>query len=708
MKKRIISLLLAVVMVLTILPHLTTEAKAHQIVMTAEEFIDCLWTAYNRPNVYKNVYPYNLGYYDGSVIYFDCWNLGKAIIWSKGAIVNNYTVGYHASMDTSCGLGDWDGLTIVKEAPNCSTDFSNLVPGEWLYMENHTGYYVGNGQVIECTTGWNVWGITISQIDSYGNRSRNGVYRGKWEYHGMVPWLDYSADRDHWEQDSTGWWYEYADGSYAIGWTKIDGNWYYFSANGYMYTGWLFDEKYQGWYFLDPTSGVMQTGWVYSGGYYYYMDSSGKMLEGWQKINEDWYYLNTTDQWPQGAMFTGWHEIDGQQYYFSEADYSSLGKMVTGWFHDGYHWYYFGQDGAMLYGWQKVDGAWYHLDETTGIMSTYAWVLDEGVWYYVNGSGAMTEGAQWNGTYEDALDIGTDFYATIDIPATGTRAGIDSDENSDTYRNLEVQAVRAEDAADFEEQLWYFQRREDGSYRIINVATELCLDVIGGYVDAGTNVRVWSGNDTIAQRWFFYQDGDNYGIVAACNVWDKTVLDVVDGMADEGTNIRIWGYNGSGAQQFKITPVGCHTEHDYTYEVTDAPTADADGVLTGTCSGCSETTTVALPKLNTADYTYTIEQAPTATASGIGRYTWNTDDYGTFYFDVELEPTGTIEFMLGDVDQNGQIDTTDFMRVKAAYVGAYELNEIEFLAADVDRNGVIDTTDFMRIKAHFLGTYVIE
>jgi hypothetical protein len=142
MKKRMLSFLLAMVMLLTMLPHLATEAKAHQIVMTAEEFIDCLWTAHNRPNVYRNVYPYNLGYYDGNVIYFDCWNLGKAIIWSKGAIVNNYTVGHHASMDTSCGLGDWDGLTIVKEAPNCSTDFSNLVPGEWLYMNNHTGYYV--------------------------------------------------------------------------------------------------------------------------------------------------------------------------------------------------------------------------------------------------------------------------------------------------------------------------------------------------------------------------------------------------------------------------------------------------------------------------------------------------------------------------------------------------------------------------------------
>ena len=191
MNKKILSLLITIIILLTLLPQ--TPAQAHRIVMTADEFIDCLWTAYRRDNVYKNVYPYNLGYYDGNVIYFDCWNLGKAIIWSKGEIVNNYTVGAYASMDTSCGLGDWDGLTIIKEAPNCSSDFSNLVPGEWLYKENHTGYYIGNGQVIECTAGWNVWCITISQIDEYGNRSRNGVSGGTWWYHGMVPWLDYSS-----------------------------------------------------------------------------------------------------------------------------------------------------------------------------------------------------------------------------------------------------------------------------------------------------------------------------------------------------------------------------------------------------------------------------------------------------------------------------------------------------------------------------------
>ncbi len=193
MNKRILSFLLAIALLFTVIPKLAPEAKAHKIVMTAEEFIDCLWTAHNRPNKYKNVYPYNLGYYDGSVIYFDCWNLGKAIIWSKGAIVNNYTVGHHASMDTSCGLGDWNGYDIIMEAPNCGTDFTNLVPGEWLYKDNHTGYYIGNGKVIECTAGWDVWKIVVSDIDKYGNRSYNGVSGGKWVYHGMVPWIDYST-----------------------------------------------------------------------------------------------------------------------------------------------------------------------------------------------------------------------------------------------------------------------------------------------------------------------------------------------------------------------------------------------------------------------------------------------------------------------------------------------------------------------------------
>jgi hypothetical protein len=61
--------------------------------------------------------------------------------------------------------------------------------------------------------------------------------------------------------------------------------------------------------------------------------------------------------------------------------------------------------------------------------------------------------------------------------------------------------------------------------------------------------------------------------------------------------------------------------------------------------------------------------------------------------------------ILGDVDGNGIVDTTDVVRVKAAFLGTFTLSDAETLAADVDKSGVIDTTDYMRVKSHFLGTY---
>jgi hypothetical protein len=61
--------------------------------------------------------------------------------------------------------------------------------------------------------------------------------------------------------------------------------------------------------------------------------------------------------------------------------------------------------------------------------------------------------------------------------------------------------------------------------------------------------------------------------------------------------------------------------------------------------------------------------------------------------------------ILGDVDGNGIVDTTDVVRVKAAFLGTFTLSDAETLAADVDKSGVIDTTDYMRVKSHFIGTY---
>lgn len=80
--------------------------------------------------------------------------------------------------------------------------------------------------------------------------------------------------------------------------------------------------------------------------------------------------------------------------------------------------------------------------------------------------------------------------------------------------------------------------------------------------------------------------------------------------------------------------------HDYSYAATKAPTTSATGTLTGTCSKCSATTTVTLPKLDTTNYSYDEIQAATCTANGTGRYTWKTTTYGSFYFGVSLSATG--------------------------------------------------------------------
>lgn len=61
----------------------------------------------------------------------------------------------------------------------------------------------------------------------------------------------------------------------------------------------------------------------------------------------------------------------------------------------------------------------------------------------------------------------------------------------------------------------------------------------------------------------------------------------------------------------------------------------------------------------------------------------------------------------GDVDGNGDIDTTDYMRIKSAMLGGFSLDRAQEKAADVDGSHNLDNTDYLRIKSQFLGNYTI-
>ena len=106
------------------------------------------------------------------------------------------------------------------------------------------------------------------------------------------------------------WKLRYADGNYAAGtmetaadgtayeqphWEMVNGKWYAFGADQYAKDGWVYDPKYETWFYIDIDRG-MYTGWVF--------------------INGKWYYFHPISDGRKGAMYKEQQTPDG--YYVDE------------------------------------------------------------------------------------------------------------------------------------------------------------------------------------------------------------------------------------------------------------------------------------------------------------------------------------------------------------------------------------------------------
>ena len=142
-----------------------------------------------------------------------------------------------------------------------------------------------------------------------------------------------------WTWGARGWWYRYADGTYPTNTSKtIDGQVYRFDADGYMRTGWVFD---QGNWYYHALSGAQATGWVLDGvSWYYLTPGTGQMATGWVKDGSHWYYLNPAN----GKMKTGWHYEDGSWYYLKPGS----GQMATGRLWIVWKYYRFSDNGTLI------------------------------------------------------------------------------------------------------------------------------------------------------------------------------------------------------------------------------------------------------------------------------------------------------------------------------------------------------------------------
>lgn len=54
--------------------------------------------------------------------------------------------------------------------------------------------------------------------------------------------------------------------------------------------------------------------------------------------------------------------------------------------------------------------------------------------------------------------------------------------------------------------------------------------------------------------------------------------------------------------------------------------------------------------------------------------------------------------ILGDVNENGAVDTMDYIMVKRCVMGTYPIPENKIEIADMDGNGEIETSDYIRVK----------
>ena len=73
----------------------------------------------------------------------------------------------------------------------------------------------------------------------------------------------------------------------------------------------------------------------------------------------------------------------------------------------------------------------------------------------------------------------------------------------------------------------------------------------------------------------------------------------------------------------------------------------------------------------------------------------------------ELAPKLEPKYLLGDINNDGVVDSTDYLLLKRVMLGTYKLTDEQALAADINQDGTVDSTDYLLLKRVMLGTYKI-
>lgn len=156
---------------------------------------------------------------------------------------------------------------------------------------------------------------------------------------------------------------------------------YFINSHGYCATGKVKTSK--GYYYFDPKTCAMRTGWIKLKDKYYCFNSSTGLAYtgGMKKISSGRVYCFSST----GVMLTGWRKLDGKYYYF-------MNHRRTGWISpgDGKKYYLSKTTGARVGGVYGIDGKLYCFSTTTGELLKNVNVSYQGRKYVVDANGVCS------------------------------------------------------------------------------------------------------------------------------------------------------------------------------------------------------------------------------------------------------------------------------------------------------------------------------
>ena len=111
-------------------------------------------------------------------------------------------------------------------------------------------------------------------------------------------------------------------------------------------------------------------------------------------------------------------------------------------------------------------------------------------------------------------------------------------------------------------------------------------------------------------------------------------------------------------------------------------------------------------KVNIGTVTTTTTTTKTTTTTTTTTTTITTTAPTTTVTTTTTPPTTELTYLLGDVNADGSVDSSDASRVLAEYAkiqtgGAGEFTDIQYKAADVNKDGVVDSSDASKILAYY-------